>query len=91
MALKLARINAAEAKIAEAQAKIDELAPMLEEAKQKEASAAQTVMAKAKNGEDTRQYIEAQKKAREIVQGLSSALTAAQADLAAANDARQKA
>ena len=91
MTARLARINTAEARITAAQSKIDELTPKLEEAKRKEAGAAQTLLAKAKLGEDTRQYADAQKRAHDEVVSLSNGLISAQRDLAAANEEKSKA
>jgi len=90
MSAKLARINAAEAKVIAAQSKIDQLTLTLEEAKQKENNAAQTLLAKAKAGEDTRQYTEAQKRAREDVTSVLKSLKSAQDDLVAANEEKAK-
>jgi len=90
MSAKLARINAAEAKVIAAQSKIDQLTLTLEEAKQKENNAAQTLLAKAKAGEDTRQYTEAQKRAREDVTSVLNSLKSAQDDLVAANEEKAK-
>ena len=91
MTARLARIDAAEAKVSDAQARIDELSTQLEKAKEKEAGAAQTAMAKARTGEDTRQYVAAQQQARDEMIGVANRLASARKDLEAAKAERAKA
>ena len=88
---KLTRINAADARITAAQAKIEELTPKLETAKQLETAADQALLDKAKTGEDSRQYVEAQQRFHADVVTLSNGIMSAQSDLASAKDEREKA